>query len=368
MIEEESNPIQSSDDSSGTSAMGRSKHANVSGIKKIRLADNPPIRKNASSQVECDSGNAYITPDRMPMDVEPSFAPMCSSTVQYSHHTPARKVAVVSPLPLNMGTNINSVSEGPRQGVEDTNTPVLTSSGSVTTEAQQPHTAECPPSSTTRPNSEAAQAESEDKTTEQCTDFTPMPETLHLSQELHDEAAKYLSSDMINKLKALTKQNEKLKQQLKEEVDAKEAIKQQMEEYNAQFTKTVMEKEEAARTEIQKMENELEKCRERISEAEREKKEMESEHKTTCAKLEEEIHVASLKQKMYNEKTKTELEMLRLQAELFKAEKELAEKEIVILKKEQEIEMLDKKIIVDSKNAEIQKLKKENKRLKGIDP
>ena len=300
------------------------------------------------------------------MDVEPSFAPMCSSTVQYSHHTPARKVAVVSPLPLNTRTNINSIPEGPRQGnVEDTNAPVLTSSESDTTEAQQSHTAECPPSSTTRPNSEAAQAESEDKTTEQCTDFTPMPETLHLSQELHDEAAKYLSSDMINKLKALIKQNEKLKQQLKEEVDAKEAIKQQMEECNAEFTKyqkTAMEKEEAARTEIQKMENELEKCRERISEAEREKTEMESEHKKTCAKLEEEI--ACLKQKMDNEKMKTELEMLRLQAELSKAEKELAEKEIVILKKEKEIEMLDKKIVVDSKNAKIQKLKRKIKDLR----
>ena len=85
---------------------------------------------------------------------------------------------------------------------------------------------------------------------------------------------------------------------------------------------------------------------------------------------------------MDNEKKNTELEMLRLQNKLYKAEKKLAEKENVIIVKEKEIEILETKMklaekennilvkekeiktLADSKNAEIQTLKNENKALK----
>ena len=360
VIQEESSPIQTSDNSSestDTSAIVRSKHAIVSGKKKGRPANCPTMMKKASSQTECDSGYPVSTPDKMPTDVENMF-----------EQPPGSFTAGVLPRLLNSGANVNFIPEGPQEGdVEDTTAPVPTSpSGSITTEAQQPRldAADDPPSGaafTIGPSLETVQAESDEIGEQVATTSSPMTATLHLSQSAKELAAKILSTDIINELDQideLREENEKLKRQLKEEMDKREALRQEKEELNDQFTnyqKSVMEKEEADKTKLLEKEKQLEECRKRISE-------MELEHKTTCAALEAEI--ASLKQKMDDEKKKTELEMLRLENKLYKAEKELADKENVILVKEKEIEVLDKKIALDSKDAEIQKLKNENKALR----
>ena len=361
---------ESGDDSSkysATSAMGRlSTSANYSTVMKKEF-----------HHVECDSGYVYSSPDKMPTDVfEPPSSPTPGSLL--------RPAAVVSPVLLNNGANVNFIPEGPQQSdgedtatnapiltssesdTTDTAAPIPTSSGSVNTEARQPRldAAENPSSSvafTIGSSSEAAEAENDEIGEQVATTSVPVTENMHLSQSDQEIAAKFLSSDMVNKLRQtneLIKQNEKLKQQLKEEVDAKEAIRQQKEQLTDQFTqyqKTAMEKEEAAKTKLEQMERQLEKCKEKMSE-------MELEHKKICIALEEEI--ASLKQEIDAEKKKNELEMLRLENKLYKAEKELSDKENVILVKEKEIEKLDKKIALDTKDAEIQKLKKENRALR----
>ena len=407
VIQEESNPIHLSDDSSESDPTA-TKHTIISGKSEPRPVNSPPmavIQQNKTLEVECDSGQfssaSLSSPDTQMDQFKftqlPRSPPPGSLLGMYT--TLENQTTVVPPL-FNNGANVNYIpdSDGmstrdrgrgvkeignmqantadersPDEG--DTDAPVPTLSGSINTEAQQPRldAAGYSPSAcfTIGPKPEAGtnntEAEEEEEEEEEEDEFgehvaiSPVPEQ---SQYMLEDAAKYLSSDIINQLNQienLKKQNEKLKCQLSEEREAKEAIEQEKKEISDRFEKyqiSVIEKEEAAEKILRQMERELEECKEKISEAEREKKEMESEHKERCAELQSEID--SLKKKITDEKMRTELETLRLENKLYKAEKLLSDKENTILVKEKEIAELEKKIA----DAEIQKLKKENKELR----
>ena len=171
-------------------------------------------------------------------------------------------------------------------------------------------------------------------------------------------AAIYLSEEMVARLAERDKQAEqiqKLEQKLKEESDAKDALRQEKEELTVQLKRlqeNAKEKEEAAKKIIEEKEKELVECKQIVSKVEKEKSEMESLCKEKVEKLEAQIEC--LRAERENEKKEDELKTLRLENKLIKAEKELAEKMNVITKQEKDISLL--KVIV-AKDAEIHKLK-----------
>ncbi|CAI8001635.1 hypothetical protein GBAR_LOCUS3229 [Geodia barretti] len=164
--------------------------------------------------------------------------------------------------------------------------------------------------------------------------------------ELHDRAQ--------GKLHKRIKELEKL---LQEEGDAKEALQREIDEKSHQFSQY---KSNAERT-IEESENELQQLKAKLSATEKEKKDNESKYNEEVKQLKKEVE--DLKERKEKEKQAAELQLMRLERDLCIAEKELAEKKIVILNQQCEKAELEKKIVICSKDDEIRKLKVEKKRL-----
>ena len=221
----------------------------------------------------------------------------------------------------------------------------------------------------------------ENGSNEQDTTSKPVQEISDEPQEALSEttAYMYLSSGMIARLRQLEEQKKKvevLEKRLEEEIETKNALHQERDELEntlEQYHEYATKEKGAAEEKIKEKEQELEKCKENMSvmktdhrkevaRVEREKKEMELEHKHTVVKLEEEI--ASLKKERDSTHQKTENEMLRLENKLCRAEKQIIQKDNLILKQKLTISELNNKITENSKDAEIQKLKRENRQLR----
>ena len=164
--------------------------------------------------------------------------------------------------------------------------------------------------------------------------------------ELHERAQ--------GKLHKRIKELEKL---LQEEGDAKEALQREIDEKSHQFSQY---KSNAERT-IEESENELQQLKAKLSATEKEKKDNESKYNEEVKQLKKEVE--DLKERKEKEKQAAELQLMRLERDLCIAEKELAEKKIVILNQQCEKAELEKKIVICSKDDEIRKLKVEKKRL-----
>ena len=221
----------------------------------------------------------------------------------------------------------------------------------------------------------------ENGSNEQDTTSKPVQEISDEPQEALSEttAYMYLSSGMIARLKQLEEQKKKvevLEKRLEEEIEAKNALQQERDELEntlEQYQEYATKEKGAAEEKIKEKEQELEKCKENMSvmktdhqkevaRVESKKREMELEYNSVVAKLEEEI--ANLKKERDDKDQKTEVEMLRLENRLCKAEKQIIQKDYLILEQQMTILKLNKKITEESKDTEIQKLKRENRQLR----
>jgi uncharacterized phage infection (PIP) family protein YhgE len=148
-----------------------------------------------------------------------------------------------------------------------------------------------------------------------------------------------------------------LEKLLQEEGDAKEALQRETDEKSHQFSQY---KSNAERT-IEERENELQELNAKLSAIEKEKKDNESKYNEEVERLKKEVE--DLRERKEKEKQAAEFKLMKLERDLCRAEKELAEKKIVILNQQCEKAELEKKIVICSKDDEIRKLKVEKKRL-----
>ena len=284
----------------------------------------------------------------------------------------------------------------------ETEAPVPTSSGSVNSIAQQlagvrkldgvenSQSACGDIGFTIGPKQEADTDITEDQEEEEATfSNPPMPELSkqskskeELATEKHIDSFWSSSNAIINELKGLRENKKKLEakietleRRLSVENDEKQSLKQENDELNNQFVKyqeNAKEKEEASKKELQGKKRELEECRSKIAEMQKEKEVIKSNCEEKCRELQTEIE--TLKNAIEEEKKTNKLQTMELRVKLAEAKTSLKDKDLTIAKlekqlAEQKAQIAEQKVqIVELEKQKLEesnkKLKKENEELK----